>query len=103
MIDWGNILIILSFVLLVFLLWREWSRLNKHLLWARLFAAIVAVASLYMLAMPPAYMRKTTELANSLLLLTEGSDKDSRRQKKICPSMISVKMEWTRCYLHTKE
>ncbi len=77
MIEWSNIVIILSLLLLVFLLWKEWSRVNKDLLWARLMATTLAVVSLYMLAMPPGYSRKVKSLADGLLLITEGAVRDS--------------------------
>jgi hypothetical protein len=77
MIEWSNIAIILSILLLVFLLWHEWSRVNKELLWARLIATTVAVASLYLLAMPPNYSRKVEHVINELVLFTDGAVKDS--------------------------
>ena len=77
MIEWRTIVIILSIVLLAFLLWREWSRVNKELLGARLIATLIAIASLYMLAIPPGYTRKAEQVINELVLFTNGAVKDS--------------------------
>jgi len=77
MIEWRTIVIILSIVLLAFLLWREWSRVNKEWLGARLIATTVAIASLYMLAIPPGYTRKAEQVINELVLFTNGAVKDS--------------------------
>jgi len=77
MIDWNTIVIILSLVLLAFLLWREWSGPKRGLLWARLIATTVAVASLFMLAISPAYTGKTERAERGIVLLTEGAVKDS--------------------------
>jgi len=67
----------LSLLLLAFLLWREWSRSNSGLLWARLIATTIAIASLIMLAIPPAYTGKTEQVTKGIVLVTEGVDKDS--------------------------
>ena len=77
MIEWRTIVIILSIVLLAFLLWREWSRVNKEWLGARLIATLIAIASLYMLAIPPGYTRKAEQVINELVLFTNGAVKDS--------------------------
>jgi hypothetical protein len=77
MIDWNTIVMILSLLLLAFLLWREWSRSNRELLWARLIATTVAMASLYMLALPPGYSGNSGKLAKGIVLVTEGATKDS--------------------------
>ncbi len=67
-----------SFLLLVFLFWKEISRKNKvHLIW-RLAASIVAVESLVCLAIPPFYHGKSSiNIDKKILLLTDGFSKDS--------------------------
>jgi hypothetical protein len=79
MIEWGTIVGLLSLGLLVFLLWKEWSRPNRSLLAGRLAATVIAILSLYLLAVPPSYTRKIEQAENQLIILTDGYADDSVR------------------------
>jgi len=79
MIEWGTIASLLCLVLLIFLLWKEWTRSNRAFLTARLAATIIAVLCLYLLANPPSYTRKVEQADNQLIILTDGYEQDSVR------------------------
>ncbi|MGI4897256.1 MAG: hypothetical protein ACRYFT_01690 [Janthinobacterium lividum] len=75
----GNILVLtVSFLLLVFLFWKEIRRTNKQRLVWRLLASFIAVASLIFLAVPPFYHdKRSIATSKEILLLTDGFSKDS--------------------------
>lgn len=77
MTEWVTIVHLLSLGLLVFLLWKEWSRSNRSFLAARLAATVIAVLSLYLLAVPPSYTVKVEQAENQLIILTDGYVNDS--------------------------
>ncbi len=77
--EWNIIAGLLCLVLLIFLIWKEWSRKKREYLIARLAATVVAVLCLYFLAVPPSYLKKIEQAGNSLILLTEGALNDSVR------------------------
>lgn len=79
MIEWGTIASVLCLGLLIFLLWKEWSRSNRAFLTARLAATVIAVLCLYLLANPPSYTRKVEQADNQLIILTDGFEQDSVR------------------------
>jgi len=75
---WNILVLAVSFLLLVFLFWKEISRTNKQRLVWRLLASIVAVVSLVFLAIPPFYHgKRSIAAAKEILLLTDGFNKDS--------------------------
>lgn len=75
---WNILVLAVSFLLLVFLFWKEISRTNKQRLVWRLLASFVAVASLVFLAIPPFYHgKRSIAAAKEILLLTDGFNKDS--------------------------
>jgi hypothetical protein len=79
MIEWKTIALILCLLLLVFLIWKEWNRQSKQFLVARLIATLIAMTSLYLLAVPPVFSRKIEQTENSLILLADGFVRDSLR------------------------
>ncbi len=75
---WNILVLAVSFLLLVFLFWKEISRTNKQRLVWRLLASFVAVASLVFLAILPFYHgKRSIAAAKEILLLTDGFSKDS--------------------------
>jgi len=78
MMMWNILVATASFLLLVFLLWKEVRRKNKLRLTWRLLASVLAVTSLLCLAIPPFYHGKRSMVSNKeILLLTDGFSKDS--------------------------
>jgi hypothetical protein len=77
--EWGTITGLLCFGLLVFLLWKEWARADPAFRMARLVATVIAVVSLYLLAVPPGYNRVVKQDGNQLLVLTDGAQDNSVR------------------------
>ena len=70
--------IAVSVLLLAFLLWKEIGRKNESYLIWRLLASVLAVVSLVCLAIPPFYhAKRSINLNQEIVLLTEGFDKDS--------------------------
>jgi hypothetical protein len=103
MIEWNYIVIGLSFLLLVFLLFKEIKRQNKARLSLRIVASLFAVICLACIALPVRYHKvKTIDAANEAILLTDGFDRDSlehflRSKEKVLPvftldeKMVSAK------------
>jgi len=78
MLTWDTINIILCVLLLAFLCWKEWRRLNRSRLILRLAASLLAVVSLACLALPlTTKIKATNRKEKKAVLLTEGFDKDS--------------------------
>ena len=78
MLTWDTINIILCLLLLAFLCWKEWRRLNRSRLILRLAASLLAVVSLACLALPlTTKIKATNRKEKKAVLLTEGFDKDS--------------------------
>lgn len=77
---WNILVLVASFLLLIFLLWKEVKRAQKQRLGWRLLASVVAVVSLVCLAIPPFYHgKRSISSEHEILLLTEGFSKDSLR------------------------
>ncbi len=75
---WNILVLTASFLLLVFLFWKEVRRTNKQRLVWRLLASFVAVTSLIFLAIPPFYAgKRSMATSKEILLLTDGFSKDS--------------------------
>ncbi|HWK04162.1 MAG TPA: hypothetical protein VNS58_11055 [Puia sp.] len=79
---WNDMIIGLCLVLLGWLLWKEFRRINRLRLPARVAASVVAVISLACLALPITYTAKKGPASSGKegVLLTEGYDPDSLRQ-----------------------
>lgn len=78
MITWNILVLIIAFLLLVFLFWKEIRRSSRLRLTWRLLASLLAVLSLVFLAIPPFYQGKRSIASSSeILLLTDGFSKDS--------------------------
>ncbi len=68
----------LCLLLLCFLLWKETTRINRARRVARISAVILAVFSLYLLAIPVFFEHtKTIRLSHEAILITDGADADS--------------------------
>lgn len=84
---WNILVLAASFLLLIFLFWKEIKRSNKQRLIWRLLASFLALASLVCLAIPPFYHgKRSISNVHEILLLTDGFSKDSLRsfpQKKL--------------------
>ncbi len=77
---WNIVVLSASFLLLVFLVFKEIKRTQKQRLVWRLLASFLAVASLVCLAVPPFYYgKKSIGNQHEILLLTDGFSKDSLR------------------------
>ena len=75
---WNVLVISLSFLLLVFLLWKELKRTNRFSLAARLIATSISVLSMTCIALPLTVTRRLSSAGiNSAVLLTDGYFKDS--------------------------
>jgi len=94
MTDWMYIVTGCSLLLLGFLLWKEMSRPDKHMLVWRIVATLFAVISLTCMALPISYrQQKTIDTTNEAVLLTEGYNHDSlahflRTKEKAIPVYI---------------
>ena len=73
----NTIVTVLCVGLLIFLLFKERSRANRDMIVFRLVATVCAVLALYLLIIRPGYQHKFEQTENSLILLTEGYEKDS--------------------------
>lgn len=77
---WNILVLAASFLLLIFLFWKEIKRSNKQRLIWRLLASFLALASLVCLAIPPFYHgKRSISNVHEILLLTDGFSKDSLR------------------------
>ena len=75
---WNVLVISLSFLLLVFLLWKELKRTNRFSLSARLITTLISVLSMACIALPLTITRRLSSAGiNSAVLLTDGYFKDS--------------------------
>ncbi|SKB87246.1 hypothetical protein [Daejeonella lutea] len=80
------VIIILCFLVLAFICWKELLRKNKANLAFRLIASLVTVLALYFIARPLSFQRKLDpSKENTAVLLTEGYDKDSLAGLKNIP------------------
>lgn len=78
MSTWNYIVIVLSFLLLVFTSWKEWKRSNRSRMVLRLFASFFAVISFACLALPITRTVKVSGIQEKqVVLLTDGFNKDS--------------------------
>lgn len=73
MINW--IMMVVACALLVFLLYKEWNRKRHAHVFARMFASIVAVGSLLLMALP--VVKTGTASAGKIVLLTDDSITES--------------------------
>jgi hypothetical protein len=78
MFEWNNVIIVMSFMLLCFLLWNEVIRTNKlRLIW-RIIASVLAVVSLACIALPVILtVKETVTASKEAILLTDGFNNDS--------------------------
>ena len=68
----------LCLLLLIFLVWKEVSRTNRHRLWVRLLASVLAVASLALLVIPISMQKEISDTGiRQAVLLTDGYSPDS--------------------------
>ena len=76
--SWAYIAGGLCLLMLCFLLWKEITRINKGRITIRVIATLLAVVSLYLMAIPVMYaVTGKTIFSNEAILLTEGADSDS--------------------------
>ncbi|WP_231460003.1 MULTISPECIES: hypothetical protein [unclassified Pedobacter] len=75
--DFKLIAIIICSILLVFLLFKEFSRNDKARLIWRILASIFSVASLLFLLIPLQYKTSAKQNLNEINLITEGTEPDS--------------------------
>jgi len=71
----GYVVILLAFLLVAFLLYKEFTRKRKASLYARLLSSVVAVASLCLLAYP--FANKKLASSHTIAIITPGFSKDS--------------------------
>ncbi|MVN20959.1 hypothetical protein GO621_05340 [Mucilaginibacter sp. HMF7410] len=75
---WNILVLAASFLLLVYLFWKEISRTNRLRLSWRLLASFLTVLSLVFLAVPLSFKGKKSNVSSKeILLLTDGFSKDS--------------------------
>src|SRR5438309_804089 len=75
---WNYIVIVLSVILLVYMLWKEWNRANRKQLYVRLVVVIIAVGSFACLVLPITRIVSVADVkGQEAVLLTEGYDEDS--------------------------
>ncbi len=88
---WTILVFSASFLLLVFLFWKELKRVQKQRLVWRFLTSFLAVASLVCLAVPPFYHGKNSiKTDQAILLLTEGFNKDSLHQYQNSPQKTLI-------------
>jgi len=87
---WTPGVVIGCFLLLAFLLWKEYKRPNKAWLSVRILASLLAVGSLACLAFPFSIRTEQTTNTSTVVLLTEGYNYDSVQQviKRLQPGKI---------------
>ena len=68
-------MVVIACALLVFLMYREWTRARKSRLFGRLLACVLSVGSLLWMAHPPE--QKSSAAVKQLVIVTDGFIKDS--------------------------
>lgn len=77
MSNWNYIVIGMSALLLIFLIWKEVIRLDKRFLALRILLSVTAVASLAILGYENDSAKEKSSPQQSIVLLTDGYNKDS--------------------------
>ena len=79
--NWSLLVIIICFLLVVFLIWKEAVRPNKARLLLRIAASLIAVTTLACIALPISYSgEKVINNENQAVLITPGFNPDSLKQ-----------------------
>lgn len=76
--NWSILVLLLCFILLAFLLWKEITRRNKLSFVARILATVIAVASIGLMTLPVKVKRifENTD-SSAAIVVTDGYHKDS--------------------------